>query len=733
VYDLAGRETSVTQAYGTSNATTTSYAYDAAGRKTGETDALTHTTTYSYDNAGNLTGISGPKGNFSYAYDNARNRVSMTDGNNHTTQYRYDARKRLTTTIYPDQTTKTNAYDGPGNLVSVTDQAGNVVAYTYDAANQLQTVVQESHPDPSQNTNVYGYDSLGDLTGLADENGHTTQNAYNLLMEPVTKTLPDGTLTESRSYDQAGNLSTVTHFNGATTTYTYDNLNRLLSRATPGETTVSFTYTATGKRQTMTDASGTTNYSYDSMDRLTSKATPEGTLSYTYDGAGNVASMTSGDGAVNVAYNWNDLNLLQTAVDSRLGTTTYTYDNANNVFTVAYPNGVTTTYGYDQLNRVSGLGYTTQTGVYTYGRDNAGKLTAASEPSGRQVVWNYDGINRLTQETISSAPSGKNGNLAYGLDPVGNRTSATSISGLSPISGTFNQDDEMTSSEGYGDGNGNVTSAVTAAGSKTFAYNSQNQLVSMGSTVGLVYDGDGNRVSKTVSGATTRYLVDDLNPTGYPQVVEELTNGATSRTYTYGLQRISQYQQVNGAWTPSFYQYDGGGNVRQLTNIAGAVTDRYEYDAFGNEFTVSGGSNTPNEMMYRGEQFDSDLGLYYLRARYYNPATGRFLSFDPNAGKLIDPKTLHKYLYANGDPVNRIDPHGREAMLEVGAIDYDFILETLPKVVQLACAVEAIYALEAETINYITKDLLGIVPEEPLPSPPHLPSILCGIIGFPAL
>jgi RHS repeat-associated protein len=104
--------------------------------------------------------------------------------------------------------------------------------------------------------------------------------------------------------------------------------------------------------------------------------------------------------------------------------------------------------------------------------------------------------------------------------------------------------------------------------------------------------------------------------------------------------------------------YDGGGSVRQLTNSLGAVTDEYEYDAFGNSFTRSG--TTPNNYLYRGEQFDSDLGLYYLRARYYNPATGRFMSRDPENGIITDPKTLHKYDYAGGDPVNLKDPTGRE-------------------------------------------------------------------------
>jgi RHS repeat-associated protein len=95
-----------------------------------------------------------------------------------------------------------------------------------------------------------------------------------------------------------------------------------------------------------------------------------------------------------------------------------------------------------------------------------------------------------------------------------------------------------------------------------------------------------------------------------------------------------------------------------LTNSNGTVTDEYEYDAYGNSFTKSG--TTPNNYLYRGEQYDSDLGLYYLRARYYNAGTGRFLSRDPYDGDAKIPATLHKYLYAGGDPVNASDPSGRD-------------------------------------------------------------------------
>lgn len=657
VYDLAGRLTSVTNAYGTSNASTTTYAYYNDGRKQSETDALGHPTTYTYDAAGRLTAVAGVKGNASYGYDAAGNRTSSIDGDSNTTQYQYDARKRLVKTIYPDTTSVTNVYDGPGNLTKVTDQAGNIVQYTFDAANQLQSVIQVNSPNSSNNTTAYGYDKDGNLTNLTDANGHSTVNAYDLLYNLSTKTLPDGSSTETRTYDTAGNLLSLQHFNGKTTAYSYDPLNRLLTRTPDSsyiEPVVSFTYTTTGKRDTMTDASGTTTYTYDSLDRLTAKATPEGTLNYTYDAASNVASMSSSNAnGVSVGYTYDSLNRLSTVVDNRLtgqNTTTYTYDTASNLVTASYPNTLQSTFHYDQLNRLTAL--TTPNSGYLYQLGPTGNRTNATE-TGRTVNWSYDGIYRLTSETVSQ-DTAENGAVSYGLDPVGNRLSANStLSGVSSGSYSYSIND-LLSIETY-DSNGNTL----ITGGKTFTYDSENRLKSMnGGAVTLLYDGDGNRVAKTTSGVTTRYLVDDLNPTGYAQVTEEMVNGAVQREYSYGLQRISENQVVNGTWTPSFYGYDGMGNVRQLTNSAGAITDKYDYDAFGNKVNSTG--TTPNNYLYRAEQYDSDLGLYYLRARYYNPLTGRFLSRDPEDGKIKIPATLHKYLYAAGDPVNKFDPRGRD-------------------------------------------------------------------------
>jgi len=101
------------------------------------------------------------------------------------------------------------------------------------------------------------------------------------------------------------------------------------------------------------------------------------------------------------------------------------------------------------------------------------------------------------------------------------------------------------------------------------------------------------------------------------------------------------------------------------------VTDTYEYDAFG--VTLSHTGTMPNNYMYRGEQYDPDLGLYY-RARYYNSLTGRFLSRDPEAGKPADPKTLHKYLYAGGDPVNGRDPSGRDEIDYIELVHWGLVV-----------------------------------------------------------
>jgi RHS repeat-associated protein len=131
--------------------------------------------------------------------------------------------------------------------------------------------------------------------------------------------------------------------------------------------------------------------------------------------------------------------------------------------------------------------------------------------------------------------------------------------------------------------------------------------------------------------------------------------------YTYGLQGpISMSQLINGQWVTSFFIYDGEGNIRMLTDANGNVTDTYDYDAYGNVINRTG--NTPNNRLYHGEEWDPDLGMYYLRSRYYQPETGRFFTMDSYEGDNNDPASIHKYLYANANPINNFDPTGRFAL-----------------------------------------------------------------------
>ena len=98
----------------------------------------------------------------------------------------------------------------------------------------------------------------------------------------------------------------------------------------------------------------------------------------------------------------------------------------------------------------------------------------------------------------------------------------------------------------------------------------------------FAYDGEGNRVAKTIGGISTKFLVDDRNPTEHAQVVEEIVNGSVQRVYSYGRFLISQRQLIDGFWKLSYYGYDGHGSVRFLTDDSGSTTDTYDYDAFGN-------------------------------------------------------------------------------------------------------------------------------------------------------
>jgi RHS repeat-associated protein len=423
----------------------------------------------------------------------------------------------------------------------------------------------------------------------------------------------------------------------------------------------------------MTDASGGTTYTYDERDRLLSKSTPFGALTYTYDAGGNLLSTQSSHaGGASMLYAYDQLNRM-TLLSDVSGVSTYGYDAVGNVTTITMPNGVTTLYNYNTLNKLVGMGSSNgavSISNYAYTLGPAGNKVAMSELSGRTVLYGFDGLYRFTSETISGA-AGQNGSISYQYDAVGNRVALTSSVPAVPSGLTSYDANDRIITDVY-DANGNTISYDGT----TNTYDFENHLTQHGG-VTIVYDGDGNRVTETVAGVNTNYLVDTNSPSGFAQVLEELQSGSVVRVYSYGLELVSERQTLSGTPTTSFYGYDGTGSVRNLTDALGAVTDTYDYDAFGNLINSTG--STPNNYLYEGQQFDPALHVYYNRARYLNTATGTFLTVDPYLGNLSDPLSLHRYLYARVDPVDRNDPSGQQfSMAEVSiSISVENTLQSL--------------------------------------------------------
>lgn len=227
------------------------------------------------------------------------------------------------------------------------------------------------------------------------------------------------------------------------------------------------------------------------------------------------------------------------------------------------------------------------------------------------------------------------------------------------------------------DKNGNLISKEGSNEDTTYSYNNDNKLIrttiQQGANVTIEayeYDYLGNRIKKTVNeNDVTKYLVDTNNDLA--QVIAETDdNNNLKAYYTRGLELISQERD-----NENYYLYDWEGNVRSLLDNSGNATDNYSYDAFGNITEKSG--STENNYYYNGEQYDSNTGFYYLRARYMNPQTGIFITMDPYSGSIFDPVSLHKYLYANANPVMNSDPTGNFSLgeLEV-SIDIQGILDT---------------------------------------------------------
>jgi RHS repeat-associated protein len=391
-------------------------------------------------------------------------------------------------------------------------------------------------------------------------------------------------------------------------------------------------------------------------------------------------------------------------------TITYVYTPVGNIDHITYPNGTETDYGYNTLNRLTSVtNKVTASGSvlssYSYTLNADGLRTGVTEQqlevggstSTTTKTWTYDNLLRLTGEAVVSSISANSYTDTYSYDLVGNRVSKTHVVGTQTqnINDVFNNNDQLTNETSTGsasytitytyDPNGSLTMVTPNQGSglesDTYGYDLQHRLstasitrIEQGQTVVIsanyTYDDSGYRaygnVTVTIGSGSptttnTNYLTDTNNPTGYTQVLEEHVGGSSSPSMSYII-GLAVLAQTSGSGSTSYLMPDAQGSTRLVVDPTGTIIARYQYDAYGNVLGTALGVLSPpvTEILYTGQFFVVATLQYYLRARIYMPMTARFTTMDSYRGRRIDPLSLHKYLYTEGNPVNHSDPSGHD-------------------------------------------------------------------------
>jgi RHS repeat-associated protein len=533
---------------------------------------------------------------------------------------------------------------------------------------------------------------LGNRLTQKDANGHTTSFEYDKLGRQSARILPDGKR-ETMEYDLAGNLIRKVDFAGRVTELGYDINNRLLTRtypASPSEN-VSFTYYPSGRLKTATVVCGastcTTTYNYDARDRMTSVIEPDGSrVELEWDANGNrirVAAVPTVGSPISTSFTYDDASRLDLITDAANQDYHLSYDNVGNRTSLAHPNGVTTTYVYNDLNRLRNLTSTGTVGTvqsYDLTLGATGNRTRIVEHTGRTRDFDYDKLYRLIQDKVTNTIGGavlRQEDLAY--DRVGNRTTRTltDASGT-PTTTTYTYDDrdrlltENITNYGW-DANGNL---ITKSGEATYTWDTENRLIKVTKTDGTVVDNAYDAFGTLLQTKTTKagqpeivatHLIDRSR--GLTHALADLdVSGVATSLYVRADDELVAILRPNGAGSHAtkHVHSDYIGSIRALTDADGNVTDTYEYDAWGNLLNRTG--TDPQSYAFAGEPHDPNIGFQYHRARWMDTGTGTFVTRDAFVGVYADPPTLHDYVYANDDPVNRVDPTGRFGEFTLGGM-----------------------------------------------------------------
>ena len=419
------------------------------------------------------------------------------------------------------------------------------------------------------------------------------------------------------------------------------------------------------------------NYSYDSADNKSAFKVKVGdatklSLSYEYDGSSRLISVKDSEGNRAVSY---------------------AYDTEGSLSERQAANGLKTTYGYDYQNRLTSMTNETGKGVvskysstYLKNGQKAEEVSTVMDKKGKSTkktaAYTYDMLGRITRETKTGRED-----ISYTYDANNNRKQMTI--GNKTTAYQYNKNDELLRTDTLhtdtekndvviykNDKNGNQLATVNRSEIPAEAkdtsyidvdvtlgdnqlndnvvnhYNALNQLtetLTKNYKVSFTYDAEGLRTGKTVNGEKTVYVWDG------DQVVMELSKGgAVQKRYIRGNDLV--YADKGENTEKTYYVTDMHGNVVQLLDESGNVTKTYEYDSFGNE--VKPEKKDENPYRYCGEYYDKETEEVYLRARYYEPSVGRFITRDTYTGESNEPLSLHLYTYCENDGVNAWDPSG---------------------------------------------------------------------------
>jgi RHS repeat-associated protein len=662
------------------NAARTTYQYDSAGVRSIQeqvSETVVRSTAFTYTLRGQLETITDPRGKVTRMDYHAETGdlwkvtdplgvATPNDPDDHLTRFEYDLLGRRIQVTDPTGNVTRGAYDGPGRIISTTRyDAGRPLTtrYTYDSGGRRQTV-----RDPLNRLTTYGYDDWGRLEVITDAVGGTTRYGYDLMSRltsltdarekittftrdafgrPIDATYP-GSLRETFKYYPSGRLWVRTDRRGILTTFEYDPFGRLSRKVySNGDPPATFTYDE-GSRQLgrLTSASNgtdTLSWSYDLVGQRRSEhsALNALTVGYTYDPAGNRQTLTI-NGAEFLRYQYDDASRLKDVIRGASVFHFEYYDNHVRQL-MTYPNGVSTTFAYDTAYRpravVASAGSTAVTS-FIYTPDDVDNHLVKTGLDGTET-YTYDALNRLRTATRPSLPP-----KDYVYDAAGNRV--TEDNGAL---WTYTERNELLTRPGSWftyDLNGNTATKAEGIVPHTYEWNAENELTRVlinGTEVArYAYDPLGRRVEKAVAGTLTRYAYDSED------ILRSVAPGGAHR-YVHGPGTDEPLAREDAQGTLAFYHADLLGSIVTVTDGAAATIETLSYDPYGN---IEGAANGDVRYAFTAREWDAETGLYYYRARYYDPKIGRFLSEDP-IGFQAGPNL---YTYVSNNPTNLVDPTG---------------------------------------------------------------------------